>query len=128
MVGHTGAREPRADALARHTVTRGEPDSRGNVFVGARLDVLTRRQSPLDKRPEAILPGNGTPGFEAVVEEIEPLGYESLVTVRAAGLPITLRVAAGLSLELGRTISCLIAPGGMHWFDPDTGERLPGEG
>jgi ABC-type sugar transport system ATPase subunit len=78
----------------------------------------------LGLRPEAIRPGTGTPGFEASVLEVEPLGHESLVTVRVGDVPITLRVAAGAGFGLGQSISCMIVPGGLHWFDPETGTRL----
>ncbi|MBP9897972.1 MAG: sn-glycerol-3-phosphate ABC transporter ATP-binding protein UgpC [Gemmatimonadales bacterium] len=79
----------------------------------------------LGVRPEAISPGEGTPGFEAVVEEVEPLGHEALVTVVAGSVPITLRVAAGVGFHPGQPLHCAIAPGGLHWFDAASGNRLP---
>ncbi len=78
----------------------------------------------LGVRPEAIMPGEGSPGFEAVVEEVEPLGHEALVTVLAAGVPVTLRVAAGVGFHPGQPLRCAIAPGGLHWFDAASGDRL----
>jgi multiple sugar transport system ATP-binding protein len=78
----------------------------------------------LGVRPEAIRPGKEAPGFDAIVEAVEPLGHESLVTVRGGTLSITLRVDPDIMLELGQPISCAIAPGGLHWFDAETGASL----
>jgi multiple sugar transport system ATP-binding protein len=75
-------------------------------------------------RPEAIRPVAGAPGFPAVVHGVEPLGYESLVTVQAGGVPITLRVEAGVSPPLQSVMVCSILPGGCHWFDQESGVRL----
>jgi multiple sugar transport system ATP-binding protein len=78
----------------------------------------------LGVRPEAIRPGREAPGFEAIVEAVEPLGHESLVTVRGGSLSITLRVDPDIVLELGQPTSCAIVPGGLHWFDAETGTSL----
>lgn len=75
-------------------------------------------------RPERIRPRPGTPGFEGVVEFVEPLGHESVVTVGAAGTSITLRVEANVTPAVGDAMSCAIEPGGLHWFDAATGNRL----
>ena len=78
----------------------------------------------LGVRPEAIRPVAGDPGFDAVVEGVEPLGYESLVTVRAGSVLITLRVDAGVSPPLKSVMACSILPEGCHWFDQQSGLRL----
>ncbi len=78
----------------------------------------------LGVRPEAIRPVPGKPGFDAVVEGVEPLGYESLVTVRAGSVPITLRVDAGVSPRLESVMACSILQEGCHWFDQASGSRL----
>jgi multiple sugar transport system ATP-binding protein len=77
-------------------------------------------------RPEKIRPGTAIPGFEGVVEFVEPLGYESVVTVGAAGTPVTLRVEANATPAVGDVLSCAVEPGGLHWFDAASGLRLSG--
>jgi multiple sugar transport system ATP-binding protein len=75
-------------------------------------------------RPEAIQPGSGPEAFSGVVEEIEPLGHESLLTVRAGSTPITLRTEAGVEAEVGETLQLVLLPGALHWFDAASGLRL----
>jgi multiple sugar transport system ATP-binding protein len=78
----------------------------------------------LGVRPEAIRPHPGTIGFDGVVEFVEPLGYESVVTVRAGGTSVTLRVEANATPSVGQVLSCGMEPAGLHWFDADAGLRL----
>jgi len=75
-------------------------------------------------RPEAIRPKHGMPGFEGMVEEVEPLGYESLVTVRCGDTVITLRVDAGATPAIGDQMTLAVEPSGLHWFDAASGIRL----
>jgi multiple sugar transport system ATP-binding protein len=78
----------------------------------------------LGLRPEAIRARPGTPGFEGTVEFVEPLGYESVVTLNAAGTPVTMRVEANATPSVGQTLACSVEPGVMHWFDAGSGVRL----
>jgi multiple sugar transport system ATP-binding protein len=78
----------------------------------------------LGVRPEVIRPHAGTPGFEGIVEFVEPLGYESVVTLRVAGTSITLRVEANATPKVGQALAGSLEPGGLHWFDPESGLRL----
>ena len=78
----------------------------------------------LGLRPEAIRPGQGRPGFTGAVEEVEPLGYESLVTVRSGETLITLRMDAGASPALGESLALTTEAQGLHWFDAAAGNRL----
>jgi multiple sugar transport system ATP-binding protein len=75
-------------------------------------------------RPEAIRPGPDGTGFPGTVEEVEPLGYESLVTVRSGATVIILRVDAGTPPAIGDAITLGVEPAGLHWFDADSGVRL----
>ena len=61
--------------------------------------------------------------FDAAVEEVEPLGHESLVTVRAGSLAITWRAGAEEPLEVHQAIRCAVSQRGCHWFDAVTGRR-----
>ncbi len=78
----------------------------------------------LGVRPEAIHPYPGTPGFEGVVEFVEPLGYESVVTVGTGGISITIRVEANATPSVGQALACAIEPAALHWFDAVSGVRL----
>jgi multiple sugar transport system ATP-binding protein len=82
------------------------------------------RELVLGLRPEALLITATDPDFEGVVEEIEPLGHELVVTVRAGALPIILRCEAGQAVGLGDSVRIAVARGGHHWFDATTEERL----
>jgi multiple sugar transport system ATP-binding protein len=75
-------------------------------------------------RPEAIHWSQGLPGFQGMVEEVEPLGYESLVTIRSGNTFITLRVDAGTTLSIGDPMTVTVEASGFHWFDAATGTRL----
>jgi ABC-type sugar transport system ATPase subunit len=74
-------------------------------------------------RPEAIRIREGRPGFTGLVEQVEPLGYESLVTVRSGDKLITLRIDAGSMPPIGSELTLGVEPAGLHWFDPVTGAR-----
>ena len=79
-------------------------------------------------RPEAIrLEGasnaSASMTFDATVEEVEPLGHESLVTVRSGDVPLTWRSDAAQPLQVHQAIRCVVSHRGCHWFDGETGER-----
>jgi multiple sugar transport system ATP-binding protein len=72
-------------------------------------------------RPEALaLNAPGTGQFEATVEEIEPLGSETLVSLRSGGVALTARVEAGNMVRRDDRVGVAVAPGALHWFG---GER-----
>jgi multiple sugar transport system ATP-binding protein len=78
----------------------------------------------LGLRPEAIHPRQALPGFQGIVEEVEPLGYESLVTVRSGSTFITLRFDAGTTPSIGDPMTLSVDAPGLHWFDAASGTRL----
>jgi multiple sugar transport system ATP-binding protein len=82
------------------------------------------RSVVLGVRPEALQPVSDEQGFSAVVEEIEPLGHESLVIVRAGTTAMTLRTEAGVAVAVGDSLNVGVIPGGLHWFDAESGMRL----
>ena len=43
---------------------------------------------------------------------------------RVGALPVTLRCEAGQTVTLGARVGVAVAPGGHHWFDATTEERL----
>jgi multiple sugar transport system ATP-binding protein len=72
-------------------------------------------------RPESLAlhpPGAGQ--FDAIVEEVEPLGNETLVSLRAGGVPLTARVEAANAVRRDDQVGVGVAPGALHWFG---GER-----
>lgn len=79
----------------------------------------------LGVRPESVLLATEPEGFPATVEQIEPLGHESLVTVRSETVTLILRTEARVPLSAGDRQWCAFAPGALHWFHAETGERVP---
>jgi len=113
--------------LVRSEGLRFEADSGGFTLAISDDQAPTRLPTGpvvLGVRPEAMRAQSGVPGFAGVVEAVEPLGYESLVTVRAGGALITLRVDPGAAPILESPMACSILPGGCHWFDQAIGVRL----
>ncbi|MGQ0702877.1 MAG: ABC transporter ATP-binding protein [Gemmatimonadales bacterium] len=78
----------------------------------------------LGVRPESILVGAEPAGFPGVVEQIEPLGHESLITVKAGSITVILRTDAQVGLAAGDRHWWTFAPGSLHWFHAETGERI----
>jgi multiple sugar transport system ATP-binding protein len=79
----------------------------------------------LGVRPESLRPGP-EPGasFTAVVDEVEPLGNETLVGLSEGGVPLTLRVEGDQVPRRGEKVGVHLADDGLHWFDGATGGRL----
>jgi multiple sugar transport system ATP-binding protein len=77
-------------------------------------------------RPEhasLVAPGNpGTLAGEIYV--VEPLGNETLVTVKAGESLINLRAASGFERPIGEPCAVQPEPGHLHLFDADTGAAL----
>lgn len=58
---------------------------------------------------------------------VENLGMHKLVSVRVplqTGQPLTLRVLVPLDLPQHDTLELALPPDALHWFDPETGDRL----
>jgi ABC-type sugar transport system ATPase subunit len=87
----------------------------GEVIVGVRPEHLHIRGD--DERV-----GNGIDG---VVHNVEWLGHEAVVAVDVAGSAIAVRQRADQPLpDVGRAVTLVPAPRGIHLFDPETTERL----
>jgi multiple sugar transport system ATP-binding protein len=77
-------------------------------------------------RPEDLrLGGASGSGVSARVQEIEPLGNETLVSLDASGVPLTARIDGAATLERGATVTVSVAPEALHWFDGERETRLP---
>ncbi len=80
----------------------------------------------LGLRPEALHPSPaGAGGFTARIEEVEPLGSETMLTVDAGGTALIARVDGGTTVRRGDQISLVVAPEGLHCFAGDSELRLP---
>ena len=55
---------------------------------------------------------------------VEPLGAETLVTVRSGQAELVARVAASFALPPGAPLQLHVQPAHLHLFDADTGRRL----
>ncbi len=81
---------------------------------------------PEDVRPDPAAGAGGS--IRARVDLVEPLGQELLIYASAGGQELTARVAPGVRAEVGAEILLGFDPEGLHFFDPDTRERLPLQG
>jgi len=77
----------------------------------------------LGVRPEHIELAFET-GVRAVVDSVEYLGGDSIVSCRAGTQPVAVRVAGSVGLARGDAIWLRWAPGAQHFFDAD-GNRAP---
>ena len=101
---------------AERTLSVAPPASagRGRITVGIRPEHL-KPVSP----EEAVL--------EVVVELVEALGADSLVHGQLAGgegAAVTVRVDGARHVAAGETLALAVAPKHVHFFDPDSGNRL----
>ena len=80
----------------------------------------------LGLRPEhAELRAAGPQGWPLQVEMVEMLGAERLVYARLGESMFTVRVDATLAPpNVGETLSVLMKPEHLHWFDPATQQRV----
>jgi ABC-type sugar transport system ATPase subunit len=81
----------------------------------------------LGVRPEALrVQPEGTGGWPALIEEVEPLGSETVVGLRAGSLALTARVDGAVGhLRRGAAVGLAPAPDALHWFEGESGRRLP---
>jgi multiple sugar transport system ATP-binding protein len=55
---------------------------------------------------------------------VEPLGQELLVSARAGEHEVTARLAPGAPIAPGQEISFTFDTEALHFFDPETRERI----
>ncbi|MEO8138023.1 MAG: sn-glycerol-3-phosphate ABC transporter ATP-binding protein UgpC [Gemmatimonadota bacterium] len=79
----------------------------------------------LGVRSEALhLCPTGQGNFTARIDEIEPIGSETMLTVDAGGTLLTVRVDGGTMVQRGDQTGLAVAPEALHWFAGDTERRL----
>ena len=93
-------------------------------FIGAPPMNLVRANGGLTGvRPEDVRLSSS--GLEARVESVEYLGADSLVTARAGGQPVSIRVPGKSAANPGDAIHVAWDKEHEHHFDAQTGERRP---
>jgi sn-glycerol 3-phosphate transport system ATP-binding protein len=81
----------------------------------------------LGVRPEHLHPtGDAAATFQVQVQLVETLGADSLAhgTLAGNGEALTVRLPGGTPLREGQSLSLAADPGELHFFDPDSGQRL----
>jgi ABC-type sugar transport system ATPase subunit len=107
------------------TAFRAREGSFALALSGAgRPDSLTPgRPVILGIRPEALQLGEaGAPRAAAAIEEIEPLGNETLVSLSSGGTQFTARVEGGAAVRRGESVGLAFPLEALHWFDVAPGE------
>jgi multiple sugar transport system ATP-binding protein len=104
-----------ADGGFRHaagTLPMPGAPARGEVKLGVRPEHL-----------ELVEPG-ASGGLTGEVYVVEPLGNETLVTVRAEGVLLNVRAPATFDRQVGERVGVRPTAGHLHLFDASTGEAL----
>jgi ABC-type sugar transport system ATPase subunit len=101
--------------LIPHASERLNMQKGSNVILGVRPEDIRVAQ------PE----GSGSvPDFKAEILNVEQMGNESLLYVRAGDYELVARIGAGHKLAMTGSISLYFQIGNVHYFDPGSGERL----
>ena len=104
-------------------VATGRRFSLGGIDLALPADAPRDGELILGLRPEHVEPAAA--GWAFRVEMVEMLGAERLVYGRLGEASITLRVDATRPAPLaGDTLNLAVSAGHLHWFDPQSGERL----
>ncbi|HSB54253.1 MAG TPA: sn-glycerol-3-phosphate ABC transporter ATP-binding protein UgpC [Gemmatimonadales bacterium] len=93
---------------------------------GLRPDGLTPgRPVILGIRPEGLaMETGGSETAGAMIEEIEPLGNETLVSLSSGGVPFTARVEGSATPRRGDAVTLTFPAAALHWFDAAGETRL----
>jgi multiple sugar transport system ATP-binding protein len=75
-------------------------------------------------RPEDLRLGAPGTGVDARIEEIEPLGSETVVSLAAGTVALTARLDGLAAVRRGDAVGLSVAPAALHWFDAGHGGRL----
>ena len=76
-------------------------------------------------RPEALhIAAGGKPATRARIDEVEPLGSETLVTLSAGDVPLVARVTGAVTARRGDVVDVSAPPEALHWFDAERETRL----
>ena len=62
--------------------------------------------------------------FGASVELLEPIGSDTFVELASGDATVVARVAPDVRLEIGQAVQARLAPGRVHLFDREGGQRI----
>ena len=62
--------------------------------------------------------------FGASVQLLEPIGSDTFVELASGDATVVARVAPDFRLEIGQTVQATLAPGRVHLFDREGGQRI----
>jgi multiple sugar transport system ATP-binding protein len=117
---------PPMNLVRGHLGPDGRFTATGSAFVLPAGHLSVTGPVTLGIRPEAMsLVSTGQGWLDARLEEIEPLGNETLVTLDAEGVTLAARVDAGVAVHRGDQVGVAISTDALHWFDQESGRRLP---
>ena len=95
------------------------------VELGREANLAPGSAATLGLRPEMIrLAPAGAGGLAGVLDDVEPLGNEQIVTVLVADLPFLVRLVEKPPFSLHDPVSLRFDPDSLHLFGPD-GNRIP---
>lgn len=114
-----------SDGASRFVVTDGSVTF-AMESVAKRNNNLGDGHVILGVRPEGVhVNPNPETGVSAVVEEIEPLGGETLLFLKAGTVDLTAKVAGNQAIRRGEKVGVQLEQSALHWFDAGTEGRLP---
>jgi ABC-type sugar transport system ATPase subunit len=87
-----------------------------NVALGVRAEDVSIH---LDGGPDSPVGS-----FRASVQLLEPIGSDTFVELASGDATVVARVAPDVRLEIGQTVEASIAPGRIHVFDREGGQRI----
>ncbi len=100
-----------AAAAGSFALAAGAVRGQGEVILGIRPEGLQLRPA-------------GQGDFQARIEEVEPLGSETMLTLDAGDVAFLARIDGGETVRRGDQVGVAVAPEAMHWFAGDTELRL----
>ena len=89
------------------------------VELGRPVGLASGSAATLGLRPEQIQLASGPASLEGVVDDVEPLGNEQIVTVVAGEVPWLVRVIEKTPPRQGDRVSLHFEPSALHLFGPD---------
>jgi multiple sugar transport system ATP-binding protein len=107
--------------MATTSIALGQPPAT------AALAAWRDREIVVGVRPEDLQPAGtdtSAPGFTALLEVIEPVGNEAFLNMRYAGNDIVARTSSRDLPGTGQDIALRFQPSRLHFFDPESGNRI----
>ncbi len=87
-----------------------------NVALGVRAEDVRIRSTGSDEQQVG--------SFGASVQLLEPIGSDTFVELAAGDATVVARVAPDVRLDIGQAVQATLAPGRVHLFDRERGQRI----